>query len=94
MRPREPRWVCIMTEQQCRRFESVGINFRCSGGNHQHIVTRKVVAAVRAGEMEWVGRHRKIAKYTHHRTWAKVYTRNEAGEVICCNMQLIRGNAK
>ena len=44
-----------------------------------------------AGELVWVGKHKKIATFKNARSWIKIYCRNEFGEVISCGMQLVSG---
>ena len=47
-----------------------------------------------AGELIWLGKHKKIAMFKNARSWVKIYTRNRYGEVITCGMQLVRGGGE
>jgi hypothetical protein len=49
---------------------------------------------VKAGELMWLGKHKKIATFKNARSWVKTYTRNRYGEVITCGMQLVRGGGE
>ena len=51
----------------------------------------KVDALVKAGELVWLGKHKKVATFKNARSWIKTYRRNRYGEVITCGMQLVRG---
>ncbi|MGB8535424.1 MAG: hypothetical protein WCD57_03345 [Acidobacteriaceae bacterium] len=48
-------------------------------------------ALVKAGELAWLGKHKRFATFRNARSWIKTYTRNEYGEVITCGMQLVPG---
>ena len=93
--PRQaPKRVCIVPESEADGWGKIGINYYCTSSRHTHWTHNRTQAMVDQQQLRWVGGHKKVATWCSHWTWAKVYTRNEAGEVICCNMQLIRGNAK
>jgi hypothetical protein len=88
------RWVCILSDLHSRHCTPAGIEHKCRDRRHPHFTLEKVRRMVRSGELVWVGQHRKIAKYTSHRTLAKVYTRNAAGEVLICGIQLVNGERR
>lgn len=46
---------------------------------------------MKAGELMWIGKHKKVATFMNARSWVKVYVRNLNGEVITAGMQLVRG---
>ena len=84
--------VCILNEDAARAFTCKGIAHKCSSRLHHHYKRSEAVALVKAGELVWVGKHKMAAKLRDAREWAKVYVRNEYGEVISCGMQLVRGS--
>jgi hypothetical protein len=88
---RKPRKVCILSETDARTLTYAGIAHKCSSRRHHHYTQEKVDGLVKAGELVWLGKHKKFATFQNARSWAKVYTRNAAGEVLCANMQLVRG---
>jgi hypothetical protein len=81
--------VCILSEADARLFTGADIAYRCSSRLHHHFKRREVVALVKAGELIWLGKHKNVATYRNARSWVKVYTYNEYGEVIACGMQLV-----
>lgn len=83
--------VCILNESDARLFTYAGIEHKCSSRRHHHYSRNKVDTMVRAGELVWLGKHRKIAAFRNARSWMKVYRRNAYGETLSCNMQLVRG---
>jgi hypothetical protein len=80
--------VCILNEADARAF-SADIAHRCCSRRHHHYRRSDAAALVKAGELVWVGKHKMAAKSRDARSWIKVYTRNEFGEVITCGMQLV-----
>ncbi|HEX3940090.1 MAG TPA: hypothetical protein VHX11_01245 [Acidobacteriaceae bacterium] len=80
-----------MNESDARLFTYAGIEHKCSSRRHHHYSRNKVDTLVRAGELVWLGKHRKIATFRNARSWMKVYRRNAYGETLSCNMQLVRG---
>lgn len=88
MKP-EPRWICVMTEAQVRRFDSITINHRCTSTDHWHWKKAKVEALVESGDMQWVGMHRKVAKVIRERSWQKTMCKGFGP-----TMQLVRGIAR
>jgi len=87
-----PPKVCILNEGDARSFKFAGIAHRCSSRRHHHFSRKEVDELVKAGELIWLGKHRRVAAFRSARSWVKVYTRNEFGEVICCGMQLVPGD--
>ena len=85
-----PKRVCILNEADARAF-AADIGHKCSSRRHHHFRIADAAALVKAGELVWVGKHKIAAKLRDAQTWAKVYVRNEYGEVISCGMQLVRG---
>jgi hypothetical protein len=83
--------VCILSEDDARRFTSGGIAHKCSSRRHHHYSKKEADALVMAGELVWLGKHKKVATFKNARSWIKTYTRNRYGEVIFCGMQLVRG---
>jgi tRNA G37 N-methylase TrmD len=82
--------VCILNEEDARSF-TCDIAHRCASRRHHHYTRSKVVALVKAGELVWLGKHKKAATFRNARSWVKTYIRNEYGEVISCGMQLVPG---
>ena len=83
--------VCILNEEDARSFTCADIAHRCASRRHHHYTRSKVVELVRAGELVWLGKHKKAATFRNARSWVKTYIRNEFGEVISCGMQLVAG---
>jgi hypothetical protein len=83
--------VCILDEEEARSRKQTGIAHKCSSRRHHHYTRSKVNELVKAGELVWVGKHKLAASFLNARSWIKVYTYNEYGEVISCGMQLVRG---
>lgn len=83
--------VCILNEEDARSFSSNDIAHKCSSRRHHHYTKGKVNTLVKAGELVWVGKHKKAATFRNARSWIKVYVYNEFGEVIYCTMQLVQG---
>lgn len=77
--------VCIV-----REHEDAPIDYACHSGRHRHMSRRAVDELVRAGEMRWIGPHKRLACYITYAVWRKRYTRNAAGEALACGMQLVR----
>lgn len=90
------QWVCIVAESEHQRFIAVNIGHKCRSLRHMHYARHKVDRLVKTGEMTWVGKHKQVAMYKHHLTWAKIYNRmhNVMGEVISTGMQLVKGNRR
>jgi hypothetical protein len=83
--------VCILNENDARSLTSGGIAHKCSSKRHQHCSKSKADALVKAGELVWLGKHKRVATFLNARSWIKTYTYNEYGEVITCGMQLVHG---
>lgn len=83
--------VCILNEEDARSLTCSGIAHKCSSRRHHHYTKSKADALVKAGELMWLGKHKKVATFRNARSWIKTYTRNQYGEVITCGMQLVRG---
>ncbi len=83
--------VCILSESDARLFLHAGIGHKCNSRRHHHYAKSKVEALVKSGDLIWLGKHRKLATYRSPRSWAKVYRKNQFGEVISCGMQLTHG---
>ena len=81
--------VCILNEEDARALTSWGIAHKCSSRRHHHYSKNKVDALVKAGELVWLGKHKKVATFKNARSWIKTYRRNRYGEVITCGMQLV-----
>lgn len=88
------QWVCIVSEKDHARYISVGMDHKCRSLRHLHYTSGKVSRLVKSGEMQWVGRHKRVAMYKHHLSWAKIYNRNWVGEVLIAGMQLVKGNRR
>ena len=91
--PREPAKVCILSESDARLLTYAGIEHKCSSRRHHHYGKSKVDALVKAGELVWLGKHRKCAAFKDAKSWTKVYNRNQYGETVSCGMQLVRGGS-
>jgi predicted GIY-YIG superfamily endonuclease len=83
--------VCILNEDDARSLTYGGIAHKCSSRRHHHYSKSKADALVKAGELVWLGKHKKVATFRNARSWMKTYRRNRYGEVITCGMQLVRG---
>jgi hypothetical protein len=83
--------VCILSESDAQLFLYAGIGHKCNSRRHHHYAKSKVEALVKSGDLVWLGKHRKLATYRRPRSWAKVYRKNQFGEVISCGMQLTDG---
>jgi len=83
--------VCILNEDDARSLTYGGIAHKCSSRRHHHYSKSKADALVKAGELVWLGKHKKVATFKNARSWIKTYRRNRYGEVITCGMQLVRG---
>jgi hypothetical protein len=83
--------ICVLSESEGRFLAYRGMAYKCSRGRHQHIPRNVADMLVQAGELTWLGKHKRVATYKNARTWMKVYTRNRCGEVDTCGMQLVRG---
>jgi hypothetical protein len=83
--------VCVLNEDDARSFTFGGIAHKCSSRRHHHYSRNKVDELVKAGELVWLGKHKKVATFRNARSWMKTYNRNEFGETVFCGMQLVRG---
>jgi predicted GIY-YIG superfamily endonuclease len=83
--------VCILNEDDARSLTYGGIAHQCNSRRHHHYGRKKAEEMVKAGELVWLGKHKKIATFRNARSWIKTYQRNQYGEVISCGMQLVRG---
>jgi tRNA G37 N-methylase TrmD len=83
--------VCVLNEEDARSFSSNSIAQKCSSRRHHHYTKGKVNTLIKTGELVWVGKHKNVATFRNARSWIKVYTYNEFGEVIYCGMQLVPG---
>jgi predicted GIY-YIG superfamily endonuclease len=83
--------VCILNEDDALSFTYGGIAHKCQTRRHHHYGRSKADALVKAGELVWLGKHKRVAAFRNARSWMKTYTRNQYGEVISCGMQLVRG---
>jgi hypothetical protein len=83
--------VCILNEDDAKSFTSWDIAHKCSSKRHHHYSKSQVDGLVKAGELVWLGKHKKAATFKNARSWVKTYNRNRYGEVITCGMQLVRG---
>jgi hypothetical protein len=83
--------VCILNEDDAKSLTYGGIAHKCSSRRHHHYSKSKADALVKAGELVWLGKHKKVATFRNARSWMKTYRRNRYGEVITCGMQLVRG---
>ena len=88
---REGPKVCILSEVDAKCLTYGGIAHKCSSRRHHHYTKSKADALVQAGELVWLGKHKKVATFKNARSWIKVYCRNQYGEVITCGMQLVPG---
>lgn len=86
--------VCILNENDARMLTYAGIEYKCSSRRHHHYSRSKVDAMVKAGDLVWVGKHRKFATFRNARSWRKVYNRNTHGETLFCGMQLVSGGGE
>lgn len=83
--------VCILNEDDARSLTYSGIAHKCSSRRHHHYMRSKADELVKAGELVWLGKHKRVATFRTVQSWVKVYVRNEFGEVISCGMQLVQG---
>jgi hypothetical protein len=86
--------VCILNEDEARSLNFEGIAHKCRSRRHRHFDKSQVEALVKAGELMWLGKHKRLAKFLSARSWVKTYQRNEYGEVISCGMQLVPGGGE
>lgn len=84
-------YICILNEDEARSMTHGGMGHKCRSRRHRHYSKRDVEALVKAGDLVWLGRHKRVATYANARSWVKTYQRNEWGEVISCGMQLVPG---
>ena len=89
--PAQSPIVCILSEDDAKSFTSGGIGHKCSSRRHHHYSKSEAEALIEAGDLIWLGKHKKVATFKNPRSWIKTYTRNEYGEVITCGMQLVPG---
>ena len=87
----EARKICIVGPDEAPLYRGRNMECRCRPGGGRHYTRSKVNAMVERGEMEWVGRDRRVAMFTNPKTWAKVYSYADDGQVISCGMQLVSG---
>jgi hypothetical protein len=85
------QFVCVVNEDEARALAHGGIAHKCRSRRHHHFSKREAEALVKAGELVWLGKHKRVATFLNARSWVKTYVRNEYGEVISCGMQLVRG---
>lgn len=83
--------VCILNEDEARSLTFEGIAHKCRSRRHRHFDKSQAEALVKAGELKWLGKHKRLATFLSARSWEKTYQRNEYGEVITCGMQLVPG---
>jgi hypothetical protein len=81
--------VCILSEHDAKFLITSGMAHKCSSKRHHHCSKDIADALVAAGELVWLGKHKKIATFKDARSWIKIYCRNKYGEVITCGMQLV-----
>ena len=72
-----------MSPEQATRFYDVSIAHRCTAIDHRHYTAKHVDRLAKEGVVEWVGQHRKIARWTREQHWE-----NKRGA-----MQLLSGNS-
>jgi hypothetical protein len=83
--------VCLLSEVDAKFLTTAGIAHKCSSRRHHHCSKSEADALVLAGDLVWLGKHKKIATFKDARSWMKIYCRNRHGEVSTCGMQLVRG---
>jgi predicted GIY-YIG superfamily endonuclease len=66
--------VCILNEDDARSLTYGGIAHKCSSRRHHHYSKSKADALVKAGELVWLGKHKKVATFQNARSWIKTYT--------------------
>ena len=66
--------VCILNEDDARSLTYGGIAHKCSSRRHHHYSKSKADALVKAGELVWLGKHKKVATFRNARSWIKTYT--------------------
>jgi hypothetical protein len=86
-----PRLVCILNKEEARSFVHGGIAHKCSSRRHHHYCKKEADALVQAGDLVWLGKHKKVAAFRNVHSWMKTYSYNEYGEVLYCGMQLVAG---
>jgi hypothetical protein len=70
----DPRNVCVVDRLRARKMEEQGLldlSYRCVSRLHQHLRSAEAKRRVKAGELEWVGLHRKVTTYPEEKVWAK-----------------------
>ena len=85
--------ICVLLAEEARQLEHHGVEYQCNSGRHHHYSRRRADELVKAGQAQWVGRHKRRIKFVEAMALAKVYERNSAGETIYCTMQLVRERA-
>jgi hypothetical protein len=83
--------VCILNEDDARSLTYGGIAHKCSSRRHHHYSKNKADALVRAGELVWLGKHKKVATFRNARSWIKTYRRNCYGYLIWWGLLVVRG---
>ena len=86
--------VCVLNESDAQSLLYGGIAHKCSSRRHHHCSRAIVDELVKNGELQWVGKHKRVATYVQARSWQKTYRRNASGDVIECSMQLVRGGGR
>jgi hypothetical protein len=63
--------VCILNEDDAKSLICGGIAHKCSSRRHHHYSKSQADALVKAGELVWLGKHKKIATFKNARSWMK-----------------------
>jgi hypothetical protein len=85
--------VCVLLEDEARQHVHAGFTAQCSSGRHRHYKRNRAEELVKTGHAQWIGSGKNKIQFLQARTWQKIYTRNDAGEVFVANMQLAPGAA-
>src|SRR5665213_3543934 len=65
--------VCVLGSSDARSLLYAGIEHKCNSRRHHHYSRHKAEEMVKAGELTWLGKHRKVATHCNPRLWAKIY---------------------
>lgn len=90
---REPLTVCCLYEGEANALEHHGLNVVCGNSRHPHYKRANADRLVASGEAEWVGKHKRVIRWTQGRSIMKVYRRTFPTGPGEPTMQLVRGGA-
>lgn len=82
--------ICVLNtaEAHCDSHTPI-LGLQCRSHQHPHYTRERVDRLIAAGEMRWVGLHKRVATWTEPRCWRKTICR--APGMRMPTMQLVRG---